>query len=121
MEIEFSKLLDPVIWYPILTYIGLCTADFVLGVVANRKDFQWDKVTKWLSEFGAEGIGLLALGVASAFNPAAWIGFGPALVAAIGIKTKDVIQKAMSLFKKTEIVVVEEPTVVETTIDDSEV
>ena len=94
-----DKLLVGEIWWPLIGYLFLLLANFALGVIlALRKhDFNWNLVQAWIADVGLVGAGLAILAALSAFYPAVWAAYAPALATAIATETKQAIDKLKDL------------------------
>jgi CHASE2 domain-containing sensor protein len=94
----WNKLLDPVIWWPILTVIGVVLVDTILGVIISIKDknFDWNKLGDWLGKIGIQVSGLVVLGIICIFQKAVWIAFAPALATYTAVLVASIISKIKS-------------------------
>ncbi len=90
-----EKLLQGEIWWPLISYLFLLVANFALGTLKALRDgeFRWDRLMGWVTDAAIIGAGLAILAVLSAFYPAVWAAYAPALATAIATETRQAIQK----------------------------
>ena len=100
----WEKLLDPVVWYPVLAVIGLVLADTILAVIKSLidKTFDWSKLPDWLQKIGIQVSGLVVLAIICIFQKAVWVAFGPALATYTAVLVKSIIDKIKAFLPTAE-------------------